>query len=133
MSRTTLQVNVSPNYRLEVHATPSRGTDWGRTTLGAGTVIPAGSTRFTVGSIGDPGVLETDHWGWLNFWAIPVSGGLKFPIQLYIRESNSSVKEASLGYYASCSDAGNTMPCGTFGSVNVAKKPTEGLVIYSIG
>lgn len=131
MSRTTLQVNVSSNYRLEVHSTT--GTDWARTTLARGTVIPPGSTGFTVGSIGDPGWWESDHWGWLNFWAIPLSGGLKFPIQLYIRVSNSSVKEASLGYYASCSDAGNTMPAGTLGSVNIQKKPPDGLVIYTIG
>ena len=135
MSVTTLVVNLSSNYSLSVgnsHGVVCLGTDWGDT-LKAGAVIPAGSTGYTVGTIGDPGFGETNHWGWLYFFATPTGGGLSFPIQLYMNEGSSHDVVASAGYYDSCSSESNPMPSGTIGSTVVTTDPPSGKVTYSIG
>ena len=132
MSVTTLLVSVSSNYSLKVSAIPFGGSDWGNTTLAPGTIIPPGTTAYQVGQIGDPGVAETNHWGWLYFWAIPTGGGISFPIQLYINEGHSNIVAASAGYYDSCSNEGNPMPSGTIGSTTINTEPPGGKVTYSI-
>ena len=41
------------------------GTDWNDTVPRSGTTIPVSIVPFQIGSEGDPGSIETDHWGWI--------------------------------------------------------------------
>ena len=49
-----------------------RGSDWSET-LAPPKVISNGE-RILIGSIGQPGVLETQHWGWLYFEVVKPNG-----------------------------------------------------------
>src|SRR3954453_19797473 len=116
MSRTKLNVNVNNFNFLQVNNPASKGSDWGNTTLPQGTIIPQESQSFFVGSIGNPGTFETDHWGWLYFWVGNVANsGLSFPMQLYIKVTNGGNKTASAGWYDPDSSESNPQPIGTFG------------------
>ncbi|HWU90982.1 MAG TPA: hypothetical protein VN253_27140 [Kofleriaceae bacterium] len=44
-----------------------RGSDWGNTVMAPGTAIPSQAALFLVGSEGDPGTAESDHWGWIYY------------------------------------------------------------------
>jgi 1-phosphatidylinositol phosphodiesterase len=97
-----------------------RGTDWAQVPAVGTTIAPQASA--TLGTLGDPGLVETDHWGWLYFDVLQ-AGGVRLPCQLFLRRSSHGIQQASLGYYdadSAYSRTGGddrTMPLGHLGNV----------------
>jgi hypothetical protein len=132
MGRTSVLLNVNKNNSLSVASIPSRGSDWGESTMQPNESIQAGSNSVLVGSIGEPGYTETNHWGWLYFTVANVNGGLSFPMQIYIHVTHTAVDKVLVGPFDSGSSESNPMPGGTFGNVEVKSNPPDGQVVISI-
>lgn len=131
MARTTCVVINDTERPLEIAGRsaagglPFRGTDWGTTPLAVGHRIAPGE-RITVGSIGDPGRVETDHWGWLYFDLLRADG-TRLKLQLFVRSSSKDKRDASsLGYYDAESrvddDDDRTQPLGRLGQIELEGK-----------
>ncbi|MEO7093894.1 MAG: hypothetical protein ABI175_11630 [Polyangiales bacterium] len=87
------------------------------TTRPAGTRILPGRS-LDIGSIGDPGLVEGAHWGWLYFDLLKEAA---VPMQVFIRRASSGVKMASVGHYAVSSSDDRSMPLGAFGKAQREK------------
>ena len=129
MSRLNIYLNTSNNFRVTVSNPASSGSDWGDTPLQPGTVISPGSTNYKVASMGDPGFLESDHWGWLYFNVEAVDGSVQpFPIQIFVADKQVAGEAYGfIGPYSSDSTGDNKMPNGCYGPQNQRTTDSDGL------
>ena len=135
MSRTSIVINTGPTYDLTISKPNTRGSDWGDFVSPPSSVIPAGTTGASIGSIGYPAESEgeTNHWGWI-FFTLTQAGGGGVPIagQLFIELTHSSVTKTCLGAFEANSSDSNPCPDQNFGSITVDKQPPAGRVTYTI-
>ena len=114
MSYTSIRVVNKTQFTLRVAKDVSYGSDW-KDTLSPDTDIPQGE-GIIVAKIGDPGVAESNHWGWLYFDAVFPATSHTFPLQLFYGESHRGPANASFGP-RSRSTSDNPMPLGKWDNV----------------
>lgn len=106
MSRTKIILSNYTDHTLAIKGT--RGTDWGDTVV-IGKIINPGDDGIELGSIGDPGRTESDHWGWI-YLNNKANSSDNYQYQVYVSKAYDEDPDASMGFYNENSNHDNPNP-----------------------